>query len=524
MQRRVLKFCAAFALICAGACAAAAPYQALTRDCDGFPQLPIATLDGMCLGLVAQKGERWPAKMPRTLIELADGKLLVADMGGWAPNKGKLWLIDPSATSATASALLNGLNLPHKLLPGPSGKFYLGEAHRIRRFSWVDGKVSGLETVVDSLPDRTGYLHPLKNFAFNAHGDLLINIGSTSDRCEKASLAAECTNGVEASIRQYDYVATTDSWSKKFQVLGRGLRNSMALVVHASGTVLQAENSIDLADADAPYEEINVIAGDAFYGWPKCYNRDVALDGNRCLMVDYQQPWTLLPPHVAPLDAIYYRHDKLPALDRHLLMSWHGYRVTGSRVVAYPIDVKGRPLLQQQANFRRAPQTPTAAYTEHPFAPTGTLGDVAQHLEVVSQWHSIPGLRPEGAPVGLTQARDGSVFIVDDRNGSILRLSTGTSYQPDSIDRAGASNKLPMSSATVTPRPVLQILKQHCAGCHAELKDHPELLLTPEKWLLPSDGIALIEQKLFFDKVRPMPPQPTLSELETQVLRHWLKK
>jgi glucose/arabinose dehydrogenase len=496
----------------------AAPYQTLTTKCDGLAQLPVVTLDGLCLGLVAQKSAELPFKMPRTLIELPDGKLLVTDMGGWAANRGKLWLLDYRAAKPVAIELLSGLNLPHKILYGPKGKIYLGEAHRIVRFAVVDGKVAALETLIDNLPHHSEYLHPLKNFAFDSAGNFVLNIGSSSDRCEKKVSIADCVAGIEASVRRYRYDSTKDTWDPKFELLGRGLRNSMALVVHASGTVLQAENSIDLTDADEPYEEINVLADGAFYGWPLCYDRDAGVDGKRCTAPDYRAPWTLLPPHVAPLDAIYYQHSKLPQLNRRLLMSWHGYRVTGSRLVAFTIDDVGRPTRGKSAQFWRAPTTPEGAYTQHSFAPTGNLGLVSQATEVISQWHEVPGLRPEGAPVGISQARDGSLFIVDDRNAAILRLSTGSAYRPEKI-----AAPPPATAAINLPARVRSVLQARCAQCHVELKDQPQRLLTAEKWLLKTDGITRMEQKLFLDKARPMPPDAPLSDVDKKILQEWLK-
>ena len=48
--------------------------------------------------------------------------------------------------------------------------------------------------------------------------------------------------------------------------------------------------------------------------------------------------------------------------------------------------------------------------------PTGNL------IELISGWDSRPGANPLGAPVGVTIADDGSIFITEDRNGTLLRL------------------------------------------------------------------------------------------------------
>lgn len=503
----------------------AGSYTPTVDQCDGFAQLPVVTQAGTCLGLVAARSPKNPFKMPRTLVQTPDDKLLIVDMGAWVPRKGQLLLLDYRNPDASAKILLSQLNSPHKILQGRDGKIYVGEANRIQRFSWKNGQIVDLETVVDNLPVDVDYLHPLKNFTFDGQSNLLVNIGSSSDRCNKKASLTDCINGKEASIRRYRLDKQTNKYSSDFEIIARGLRNSMALVVHSSGTILQAENSMDFPEADEPYEELNVIEGNKFYGWPLCFNRNMNLDGSSCKQADYQQPWTLLPPHVAPLDMLYYSHTKLPALQNKLLMSWHGYRIAGNRLVSYAIDNHGRPELQQSAIFFRAPATFEGAYTQHAFSPKGGLGEgqqnmsdkkVAQHSEVISQWHEVPGLRPEGAPVGLTQAQDGSIFIVDDRNAAILRLSVGKNYQMQKARERAVTAK-----SLVPPAAVSVILQERCAQCHSELLQQSNSLLTINNWLNKQDGKTQMEAKIFEDKNRPMPPDKSLTTEEKKILMDW---
>jgi glucose/arabinose dehydrogenase len=505
----------------------AGTYQSLTADCDGFPQLPVVSISGTCLGLVAQRDQQPLLKMPRSLLQTTDNKLLIVDMGGWSPGRGQLLMLDYSAPTKTARVLLSQLNLPHKILMGPNDKIYISEANRIRRFEWKDGSLTNIQTVIDGLPYHAEYLHPLKSFIFDLQGNLLVNIGSSSDRCEKKVPLADCKSGVEAAIRRYAYNRETDSFSQNYEVIARGLRNSMALVVHSSGTVMQAENSMDFPDANEPYEELNVIEDNGFYGWPVCYNKDVALDGKPCREANYRAPWTLLPPHVAPLDMLYYQHNKLPQLTNKLLMSWHGYRVVGNRLVAYDIDGAGRPKLQDRAYFWRAPEQSGGEYTKHPMMPkTGLVNEnnmrtlVAQHEEIISQWHAVPGVRSEGAPVGLTQAADGSVFIVDDRNAAILRLSVGKSYTSQQLSHLPARDV--SAKSLLPPSEVTALLKKRCAHCHNELHKQPAQLLNLERWLQKNaEANTLMEQRIFKDKVRPMPADGQLTPAEKSTLQNW---
>jgi glucose/arabinose dehydrogenase len=49
-------------------------------------------------------------------------------------------------------------------------------------------------------------------------------------------------------------------------------------------------------------------------------------------------------------------------------------------------------------------------------SPTGNL------IELISGWDSKQGANPLGAPVGVAIADDGSIFVTEDRNGTLLRL------------------------------------------------------------------------------------------------------
>lgn len=494
-----------------------AAYRVENVQCDGFPRVRVETLEGLCVGLVAQKSRNVPFVKPRSAVQVRDEtRLLVADMGGWSAGKGVIWLLDYSEPDTPATRLLTDLNMPHKIMYGPDGRFYVGAADEIFRFELAGDKARNIETVVGNLPHGEGYLHPLKNFVFDNDGNLIVNIGSRSDQCNGHDRDS-CRSGEEAALRKYQRDDEANRWHSDYRILGRGLRNSMALVVHESGTVLQAENSIDLETAEEPYEEINVIEDGNFYGWPDCFNNAVPLrDANgECDDDSYRDPWTLLPPHTAPLDAIYYDHEKLPPLEGTLLLSWHGYRVVGNRLVAYPVDQLGRPLRQQHAYYWADPLPGESDFTRHAFDAKGGTGSVAQHLEVVSKWNAIQDVRPEGAPVGLSVADDGTILIADDKNAAILRLSTGSGHSDTRSPDEYALQNLPSD--------IHRQLIDNCAACHVEIAASPGTLLNRDRWLRYVDGMTLMEYKLLHDRTMPMPPDGEINDDVRTQLVEWAR-
>jgi glucose/arabinose dehydrogenase len=50
-------------------------------------------------------------------------------------------------------------------------------------------------------------------------------------------------------------------------------------------------------------------------------------------------------------------------------------------------------------------------------------GRAAEPLVLTPGWSLKRGVRPAGAPVGITIARDGALWVADDRNGTILRIA-----------------------------------------------------------------------------------------------------
>ncbi len=515
------------ALVLVPAVASAGPYAPTGETCGGLPKVAVETIDGVCIGIVLQRTEGLPLVKPRKIAQVAgQDAFLLTDMGGWDGNVGSLYLIERRDGSYAARRLRGELNLPHQILRGPGGRYYLGEAHRIISFRLgARRRPVDWRTVVDGLPDLGDNLHPLTHFIFLANGDLLINVGAATDACAGEMDSGVCrareSNGL---LRRYRYLPANGAWSPDYEIFATGLRNSMALVQHPSGTILQAENGVDFKPLGTPYEEINVVERGDDFGWPYCHDNDATHPrwgrGAECRSEAYKRPWTLMPPHTAPLDMIYYTGDLMPALQGKLLISWHGYRAFGHRVVAYDVDEQGRPLRGADATFWSDPTTAEPRRAELFYTPDGSAGPVSQHIEITTAWNRLSGIRPRGAPVGLLEAEDGSLWIVDDKNRAVLRMAPGAPWRFDpgrDLSAAAALIQDPALAAGAQP-----VLSRRCQACHEFLKgvETPRLAAAMARagWL----STPLAESKLatVLD-ARSMPPDKQISEAERARIRDW---
>jgi len=369
-------------------------------DCDGFPRISLKVPPPLCVGLVAQHlgFARGVAAIGRDIF--------VVDMGGWGSHHGRLLRLADGGR-ATPQVLLRDLFQPNGLVPGPGRTLLLGITGSVVQLDpFAPDPAQTVRVIVPGLP--TAGRHPVPALAMAPNGALAINVGSATDHCETEERKAPDPHAACPETRERPARGSilelppglAPTPAHEVPVLARGLRNSMALAYLPDGRLVAAVNARDyinradpaLSDEDLPHDTFVVVEPGADYGWPYCYDNGIAspeYPGFDCH--DRKLPTMLLPAHAAPLGMLLYRGARLPGLDHHLVVPYHGYRRTGHRIVSIGLDANGEP--------SGAP------------------------VEFVGDWGFATGNHPQGAPVAVFEMDDGSVLITEDKNGTLLRLS-----------------------------------------------------------------------------------------------------
>lgn len=145
----------------------------------------------------------------------------------------------------------------------------------------------------------------------------------------------------------------------------------------------------------SPPEELNLLREGADFGWPACVGRrqparGYSGAGSRARCAATEAPLQLWPAHAAPLQLLRVPDVHPSPWRGRLLAVWHGHRAVGHRVMAFALDARGLP---------------TAA---------------AEPL--LAGWDAEPGRRPRGAPAGVALDHGGRLWVLEDRNRSLISL------------------------------------------------------------------------------------------------------
>ncbi|PIP94027.1 MAG: hypothetical protein COW00_10625 [Bdellovibrio sp. CG12_big_fil_rev_8_21_14_0_65_39_13] len=450
--------------------------------CQGFPRARIGSLDGTCVGVVALKHEGM--LRPRKILEIEPNHFLITDMGGWVANKGSLWslkILGPGKSELVQ--LKSGLDQVHGLAMDSKKRIYFGERSRITRFE-INSEELVFETVVNNLPSEGK--HALTHFIIDEQDRLIVNRGAPSDQClnSKGKPQYPCPEVEGENPEAALYRLTLDESGNviKSELLARGLRNSMGLAIHPeSGILLQADNGMDFNKESLPHDELNVIKPDKHYGWPYCFDQNQLNPNYKRTIFNrsvpkincsgFENPSVLLGAHSAPLDMFFYKGSMFPELNQKLIVSYHGYQPAGHRISFLDLNLSG-------------------------FAKD-------EEKNILFDWDAKRGIRPQGSPVGITEAHDGKIWFVEDKNNSIMFISTTSEIFDDTtsevpqvslarLDEAGRRHLNNLSTKLFQPV---------CSTCHA---------------VFAEKDLEVLHQKLFTENMLDL-DNPQQSELSKRV-------
>jgi glucose/arabinose dehydrogenase len=330
-----------------------------------------------------------------------------------------------SAKPAKNEVYADGLRQPYGIAfypPGPNPEWiYIANSDSVVRFHYRNGdlKAAGKpEVIVDRIPWTHHYA---RDIVFSADGKrMFLSVGSGSNIAMdmfpephlarlpaphpvaglKAWIADEPLGAAWDTEETRATVLSFDPNGKDEKVYATGLRNCQAMTIQPeTGQLWCAVNERDEIGDNTPFEYVTHVDEGAFYGWPWYFiggHEDPRHKGARPDLKDKVRiPDVLMQAHSAPLQMVFYQGDNFPAEYKGSAFvtmhgSWNRERRTGYKVARLLFDHDGKP---------------TGEYEDF------MTGFVVSDKQV---W---------GRPVGVAVAKDGSLFVTEDGNGTIWRVT-----------------------------------------------------------------------------------------------------
>ncbi len=298
----------------------------------------------------------------------------------------------------------DNLNLPFgiRFYPaGPNPKYvYIGNTDAVVRFPYKNGdlKASGPAQPLADLPGGgklRGGGHWTRDIAFTEDSQhMLVSVGSHSNIDDPDTHPEE---EHRADVLEF----TPDGKFEK--VYASGIRNCVGEAIQpGTGALWCSTNERDNLGDNLVPDYITHIQEGGFYGWPWFYmggptggHQDPRHEGKHPeLQAKVITPDVLLQPHFASLEMTFYEGSSFPSQYKGSIFaaehgSWNKSHRAGYEVIMAPIE-----------NGKAA----------------GTFQDFLTGFVT-------PEGKVWGRPVGVTVAKDGSLFVTDDGSGSIWHVS-----------------------------------------------------------------------------------------------------
>ncbi len=358
---------------------------------------------------------------PRLIRVAPNGDVFVAESSA-----GRIRLLRPANSGNEVSRdviFASGLTLPFGIAFYPSGEnpqwVYVANTDSVVRYSYHNGDLhaqSGPEIVVPKLP--SGGNHWTRDIAFSRDDTrMFISVGSASNAAEtsgafRSPSPRRWLAAARAWIRAAATGASSDVEAERADILvfdpngndrriyASGIRNCVGMAINpATGDLWCSTNERDGLGDDLPPDYITRVPEGSFFGWPWFYigaHEDPLHQGARAdLKGKVLIPDILIQAHSASLEMLFYTGEQFPAAYRGNIFaaehgSWNRAKRTGYKII--------RAIVKDGV--------PTGEYEDFV---TGFVIDDA------SVW---------GRPVGVAQAKDGSLLFSEDGNGTIWRVTS----------------------------------------------------------------------------------------------------
>jgi glucose/arabinose dehydrogenase len=359
--------------------------------------------------VVARPANAWPKAPPGFVVELfasgldnprlirvaPNGDIFVAESG---PGRIRVLRAAAAANAPEIRTFAEDLYQPFGIAfwpPGPNPQYvYIANTDAVIRFPYRPGDLQPAgpaETIVTGLP-RGG--HWTRDVVFSDDGiRMFVSVGSRSNAADRWINAPWQSDEGRAAVLVY----TPEGRDKRF--FATGLRNCVGMAVQpGTGDLWCSVNERDGLGDDLVPDFVTRMREGAFYGWPWFYigaNEDPRHPGEQpALRSRVAVPDVLLQAHSASMEMTFYNGAQFPAQYRGDIFvafhgSWNRTRRTGYKIV--------RVLLKNGQ--------PTGEYEDF------LTGFVVNDRTVWAR------------PVGVAVARDGSLLVSEDGNGTIWRIS-----------------------------------------------------------------------------------------------------